>query len=274
MTRKYLTYLKSPYAIVASTVAGGLLLNSYLAAFLLSPVLTEQAQLNSQLDSLNQQQTMLQARPIPAKVTDEEKLTLLEQVPTTEEWVRFYLQLRDIERSSGAVMEQIRSGTDGSDTSSLSALNEALKSSPGSAQSGNPSAGAGNGANAPMGSGIALEAHKVTLSLVGTYKQSVDFVNGLYQLNRLVALNNWTLSSGISEQGGSTTSVASTQSMPNTKATREKVRLTLDLTVYSAGAYKDKLKELPPLQPVPVDKRMDPTWSEEHYRALLETLKP
>ncbi|MUG69597.1 MULTISPECIES: hypothetical protein [Paenibacillus] len=269
----YLNYLKSPYTIIGSVVTAGLVVNIYLAfVFVLPPYLNER-QFNNQIDALQQQKAAIENKPIPAKVTDEDIQKLVEQVPTQEELVRFLFSIRELEASSGAIIETVSMGNVSSnDPLTALGLTSGNEEAPSTQQQNRSKSSTANGSSSSQKQAKndqTTVAHDLTIAINGSYPSTVDFINGLYQMNRFVNVRKWTVTAG-------NTNPASSGMIASKAAdeTRENTRMVIEITIFSANAYEGKFKELPPLSPHIVDKRLDPTWTEEHFQALLRTTQP
>lgn len=273
---EYLKYLKSPYTMISVAVAAGVLINIYLASVLVGPKVREEQLINNRIEALQQQKSALEKQPIPAKITDEDFERLVEQVPTNEEWARLFFTLKELERSSGAVIENVNRGKDTAANDPFASLNGLSKqqqtaNAQSSGSSANPPQnGSGQAQNSEKKEGSSIEEHALNLTITGSYKQGMDFISGLYQLSRFVNVKKWSVTAGITTDNPSQQTAAG----PPGSETKENIRVTLDLSVYSASAYHGKFKDLPPISPKSVDIRLDPTWTEEHFQALLQTQQP
>lgn len=279
-----LKYMKSPYTLIGAVIFAGLCLNLYLISALVVPAYLDKQSVDQRVSALEQQKSTLENRPIPAKVTDSDVEGLLRQVPTQEETARFILGLKEIEQSSGAIIESIGFGNDAANKDPLAAFRTGASN--GNPNNANSAGNAGNtqqplaknpaSAESKSGPLQGVEESPMTLQIIGTYPQTSDFLNRLYQMERVVNVKQWMLQTG-DQKGADPNNPALAGTPKNSVKTgepREKVRLQIKLVIYASKGYAGKFKDLTPLSVKEVDKRVDPTWSEEHFHALLQALNP
>lgn len=257
--------LRSPYTAIGAVIITGLLINAYLALALVLPVFQADRALNLQIQTLNEQQLSLENQPIPTQVTVYEMEALLRQVPVKEDLARLLVGFRNIELQSGARIESFK--PDGE----VVAADSQRLASPGN-PSGEAQAVSPGGQVTRTSVFHGVKETSLIIEISGTYGQTMDFMNRLYLMERLTQIRQWTLHTVNSSMNGANQAGTGAIEVPSSEnvTAGDTVMITMKLSVYTFPGYADHLNELPPLEVPDVGQRLDPTWSEEQFRALLK----
>ncbi|WP_165452281.1 hypothetical protein [Paenibacillus thalictri] len=271
--------MKNPATIIVMIALAGIIVNMMLYSVLIAPQLLEKSSVMSTLANLEGQKQLLDAKPIPAKVTDQDIETLVKQVPVNEESARVVSSLKEIEKSTGATVSNINFGDQKTNQDNLTnILSNAAKqgasaANPGTANSQGSQTSQGQGTGGPQqapapvtgaagqnAAGQGISENNWNVVVTGTYPQVVDFMNRLYQMDRLINIKQWSLRA---------TPAASNTQEP---AQSEKMTLNLVLSMYTAAAYAGQFRSLPPLPVNAPEKRQDPTMTNEQFINMLKEL--
>lgn len=276
-------WLRSPYLLMGVIIAAGFAVLMLLIVQLLIPAAQASGAVESRIRGLQQQKQLLDSRPVPRRASEQDIAALVRQVPLKDELARFLLDLKDVEQAAGA---RIESYSYGSDNASASDPLAPFRTTPGAASGGAaassaPAGGSGATGAAQTGGPVAptLEALPVNLQISGSYAAGIDFLSRLARLDRYVQIKDWSMQSGAGAvaAGGGTAVTAGgapgASSAPESAGPRDTVSFSLKLRLYKAPGYAGKFKDLPPLAASEVTERLDPTWSEAQFRALLQMMQ-
>lgn len=246
-------YIKSPFAILAALIIMGILVNGYIFSRMVWPSLLENRSIKTQLAALEQQKSTLEKQPLPAKVTDSMIEELIRKVPLKEELAKFILSLKESEQLSSATIRSLSLGKETENLDPLAALQAGTSKTP-----------TNNTQQTKPSTASAIEEIPLTLEISGAYGQVKEFLNRLNQLERLVKVNQWHL-----QYGNNSTEKKANES---SAAVSNQVNVSMKLVIYSAKGFSDKFKDLPQLSVSDGANRLDPTWSDEQFRALMQSL--
>ncbi|NHN30734.1 hypothetical protein [Paenibacillus agricola] len=277
--QEYAQTLRSPAFLIGASIVIGLFLNVYVLSFFVLPVLTGHETADTRVQSLAKLKENELRNPTPMKATDAEIEAQLRQVPIKEEMPRFYLNLKEIEKQSGVTLNNIQygEGNQGSDGLAMLMNGAGAKNAAGANQA--PQAhiapNAATGAVAPN-TGSAIQEIHMTAVVSGTYAQITSFIQLLDQSERLIAIREWSLQvSKSSDQAtaGTVSTPSSNEFVANEaySVVIDKISLNLKLSLFAANGYVGKFKEAAPIPTKEVERRVDPTWSEQQFMRLLET---
>jgi Tfp pilus assembly protein PilO len=185
------------------------------------------------------------------------------RIPVAEELGTFVLSLRALERQTGVSLLKLDTKSTGSGDNELQAQFQALNLSQGGYSASTPKsqtqAAAGSSAAGPSPAGgtpaqseaprsvlTMMEERQLQLVVSGSYEESASFVGGLRGMERFVNVHGWKIESAAGAAVG----------------VREKVKVTIDLTIYTASKLAGILPPLPKTAIPPGSGRSDPTLSE------------
>ncbi|MCD1257457.1 hypothetical protein B5M42_001220 [Paenibacillus athensensis] len=271
--KRFVDRLKSRYAILIAAMAVGLLVNTLVLVWLVVPAWTKERSLNHDLANLQQQKISIQSRPNPLKVTDEQILDLVKQVPTKPEVARLLLSLKSMEKDAKVTLNSVKFGDNKTSNDSLSGLlsGGALPSDSSSVSTDVPAASA---APNPSGQANPIVEDKLTVVFTGEYHGMIHFLEKLNQSERYIRLTSWQLDTNVkstaadSNNGGANLA----EKLNNSFNDISYIQATLNLSVYSVPSYDGKLQELPPVELGPTGKRTDPTSVENTFNKLLKEM--
>jgi hypothetical protein len=278
----YLLTLKSPAFLIGVTVVMGLFLNLYILSLFVFPVFTQHAAADTRVQSLISQKETVGRNPTPMKATDEDIELQLRQVPLKDEMPLFFLNLKEFEKQSGAILNNFQYGDGSQDPNGMAALMGSVGAPNTAAANQAPKANTAPNAANPIqtpNSGKNIEEINMTMVISGTFTQVTTFIRLLDQAERLISIREWSLQAGggsgdkAKTAGGGQSQPMPVAALPNEadSVIIDKVTVTLKLSLYTAKGYIGKFKEQPLLPLKEVDRRVDPTWSEQQFLRLLET---
>lgn len=179
------------------------------------------------------------------------------RIPVAEELGKFVLSLRALERQTGVSLLKLDTKPIESGDNELQAQFQALNltSTPksqtppaagSSAAGSSPAGGAPAQSEAPRSVFTMMEERQLQLVVNGSYEQAVSFMGGLRGMERFVNVHGWKIESA----AGAVVGIS------------EKVKVTIDLTIYTAGKLAGILPPPPKTAIPPGSGRSDPTLSE------------
>jgi|GEM_PF-3492601 len=263
--------LKSRYAMLIAAMAVGLLVNTLVLVWLVAPAWTKERSLNNDLARLQQQKQSIQSKPNPVKVTDEQILNLVKQVPTKPEVARLLLSLKSMEKDAKVTLNAVKFGDNKTSNDSLSGLlsGGALPSDSSSAD-----APAASAAPNPSGQANPIVEDKLTVVFTGEYHGMIHFLEKLNQSERYIQVKNWQLETNVKRAADSNNNNSANlaEKLNNAFNDISYIQMTLNLSVYSVPSYDGKLQELPPVELGPTGKHTDPTSVENTFNKLLKEM--
>lgn len=185
------------------------------------------------------------------------------RIPVAEQLGAFVLSLRALERQTGVSLLKLDTKPAVGGDNELQAQFQAMNLSQGGASASTPkpqtptSAGSPAAGSSPAGgtpaqseasrsTGTIMEERQLQLVVNGSYEQAVSFVGGLRSLERFVNVHGWKIESAAGAAVG----------------IREKVKVTIELSIYTAGKLAGILPPPPKTAIPPGSGRSDPTLSE------------
>jgi hypothetical protein len=254
--------LRTPTAILSFALLCGLALNVLFIVVGLSPRLVIQNLLSGQVERLELEKGMLQAKTLPSKVSEPEIKALVAKVPSREEGARVILSLRNIEKRTGAIISTVTFGDTGQSKDEIM-ITQTISPTP----SLKPATG-----DAKEDSAL-IQKENVSISIVGTYSQVLDFVKYLQEEERLFRITKWQINTG--NQGeptaDSSTSFGTLPSDPNYNDAPW-VDMSFEFEIYWAKSYAGKFPDLPDLTVSSTEFRQDPTLTDNAYWQIVEEL--
>lgn len=264
-------WMKKPATLLGLMLVAGVILCASLFSSLIVPQLKLLGTLNGQVEQLELQQQLVMRTPIPERATEEEATGLIKQIPAKEEVARLLLSLKKVESDTGVTIASLSFGAE-----KQKDLIAQLSSGTGETATSTPQApapptaestqqGEGQGMNPAS---FPIIAKQLNLQIEGTYKQIVQFVKQMQQMERTVSIETWQMQPG-GQQSASSEQNGAVQSAEQTDNGQTMLQCTMSLDIYVAQAYANRFHELPPL---PADKpgsRQDPTLTDEDFFDLL-----
>lgn len=209
-TKKQLNILT---AVLVFIFVGGLLLNAVFSYFWVYAEYDQQQELSVEIANLENELQQLMDRPIPEKVTDEQISELTKLVPVILDQSRLMLQLRELEGASGAIIEVFSA--------------EGLRS---------------QNDNEAESSDESFQSEQMELNVYGrTYAEVYEFMEGLQELDRVVHIRHWSMSSGVSAPAVPV--VIPEEDLEDATF----YNLNLHLTIYSADPYQGTFSHPDPM---------------------------
>lgn len=231
--------IRKPPVLLSLIAISGLLVNALLYFLIVAPKSSDNFAVAAREQQLEAQIKLLQNKPFPAQISDKDIESLVKQVPVNEEYPRLVKALQDIERKSGATIKSLTLNRDKQTQDALTTLlMNASKQTNETQNVQTPDHTEKNG----------ILEQKVTMTIAGTYAQATDFLNQMYQMERLVNVTQWGL-----------------------HPVDSKVELNLTFVVYSAKAFAGKFQSLPSLRVEAEPKRNDPMMSDEQFNQMLQS---
>ncbi|MDF2716367.1 MAG: hypothetical protein K0R28_3292 [Paenibacillus sp.] len=179
------------------------------------------------------------------------------RIPVAEQLGKFVLSLRALERQTGVSLLKLDTKPAESGDNELQAQFQALNltSTPksqtppaagSSAAGSSPAGGATAQSEAPRSVFTMMEERQLQLVVNGAYEEAVSFIGGLRDMERFVNVHGWKIESA----AGAAVGIS------------EKVKVKIDLTIYTAGKLAGILPPPPKTAIPPGSGRSDPTLSE------------
>ncbi|WP_127579683.1 hypothetical protein [Paenibacillus koleovorans] len=246
--KELLKQLRKPTAILSFALLFGAGLNVMLALGALSPRLVIHKLTSSQAERLETEKAALEAKPIPVQTTETQVKNLTTRVPIQEEDARLIIALRQIEQMTGVQLTSITFG----DVASKNEMDMLIiRNTPTPSPTATPKP-----ANGAVAAGGPPEKNSVKLIFTSRYAQALAFMKQLQEQERLIRIEGWQFQTG-----------ADSQSKLVPGAVTDVVTVNIQLSVYTAKLYADKLPDLPPpsVGLNPTLNRIDPTLSSEVY---------
>jgi Tfp pilus assembly protein PilO len=274
-----LVELRKPSVLLSLLVVIGLTVNITIYTVFLAPKYKLNHSISARQSDLQNQVQQLQKKPIPAKVSEKDIEFLVKQVPVSEELPRLLASFRDMERKSGSTIASLTLGEDKSKEDPFAAAVANAAKAQQAAQQPNAAGGSSGSSGTQQGntSGSGIVESTINLIVTGNYTQVMDFVNGLYQLERLVSIQKWSLKvipqSPAAGASGTKQQQQAPSAQPSTSPTQaDTIELQLTLKSYTAQKYAGKFMDLPQLEVQAPEVRLDPTMTDEQFLKLLQSL--
>jgi Tfp pilus assembly protein PilO len=254
--------IRKPGFILFLVVLAGFLVNLSIFMYLLLPKLQQKLNTYTRFSQIERQLQNVEKLPIPAKINMKDVETLVKQTPMKENISHYLLSLKEAEQQAGVSITAVTFGEDKENKKKLEELalqlsNQAGTKQPATAQQNSTNAAAATGAapatNTGTTNGTFLES-RINITSVGTYPQIVDFMNKLYQLDRISNMIDWQL-----EPSGAVE-----------KQADAKVQAKISIIIYSAPQYEGKFQDVPAIDVSPFEPKPNPMESEYQYLKTLE----
>lgn len=270
--------MRKPHIILIAVFIIGLVLNAGLYVKQIIPQFLFSHNLSSQFKQLDKQRIALERIVMPPRISSEDIAGIVNQVPLSKDAAKFIVNLNQIEQQTKAKLIFITNENVTTDN-----LADELISADGkaninatyntNANKAKPSPDPANAQTTVTNGGFVEE--KISITLLGSYPQLLEFVSKLQQLTRFVKIREWsfepvaTLPAANSDNPLDDLQTIVPKNDLNVQGQQQMI---ISLSYYSAKQYAAKFKDVLPLhvsgQP---EDRLDPTITDEDYLDIVKS---
>ncbi|WP_409346906.1 hypothetical protein [Paenibacillus sp. MBLB4367] len=236
LLRDLVAKLRKPAFVIILLVIAGLVVNIMLLVLFIVPDLFLKENQQSALNAKQKQVDEWMARPLPALASPADFRKLYGQLPSQPDTAGFVLHLRELELTTGVTLSSVGFGKGSGPSASnleseLAKATSANGNSSGAQPSPSPqtSYGTGFAENKPK----LVQQEEASLTISGTYAQSIDFINRLRLLERIATLNEWDMVIGSASSRADNSSLSGLRD-----ETDQTITTTIKLTIYYSKAME------------------------------------